>query len=136
MKHWPEDIHRLMYNLLATMWDAKMTADWWQFRGLVPTPKQPDKSSLQAMRTIVLLEVTRKCWTGMIITEIMRVIKENNVLCSAQHGSQGHRSTASANLIFKNALELAWECKTVAYDSSWDISDAFGSVSKDVIRLE
>ena len=26
MKHWSKDIHRLMYDLLATMWDAKMTA--------------------------------------------------------------------------------------------------------------
>ena len=135
MKHWPEDIPKLMYDLLATMWDAKMTADWWQFRWLMPIPKQPDQPSLQAMRQIVRLEVTRKCWTGMIITKIMRVIEENNVLCSAQHGSRRHRSTASANLIFEIALESAWECKTVVYGSSWDISKAFDSVSKDMIRL-
>ena len=49
MKHWPEDIHRLMYDLLAVMWDAKMIADRWQFRWLVTIPKQPDQPSLQAM---------------------------------------------------------------------------------------
>ena len=69
--HWPEDIHKLMYDLLATMWDSNMTADWWQFQWLVLIPKQPDQPSLQAMRLIVLLKVTRKCWTGMIITKIM-----------------------------------------------------------------
>ena len=78
-----------------------------------------------------ILEVARKWWTGMIITKIMRVIEENNVLCSAQHGSRRNRSTASANLIFKNALESAWESETVVYGSSWDISKAFDSVSKD-----
>ena len=107
MKHWTEDIHRLMYDLLVNMWEAKIAADWWQFRWLVPIPKTPDQPSLQAMRPIVLLEATRKCWTGMIINKIMRVIEENNVLCSAQHGSRRHRSTATANLIFKNALESA-----------------------------
>ena len=77
----------------------------------------------------------QEMWTGMIITKIMRVIEENNVLCSAQHGSRRHRSTASANLIFKNALEAAWENKMVVYGSSWDISKAFDSVSKNMIRL-
>ena len=91
-------------------------------------PKQPDRPSLQVMRPIVLLEVTRKCWTGMIINKIIKVIKDNNVLCSAQHGSRRHRSTATANLIFKNALESAWENKTRIYGSS-------DSVSKDMIRL-
>ena len=87
------------------------------------------------MRPIVLLEVTRKCWTGMIINKIMKVIEENNVLCSAQQVSRCHRCTATANLIFKNALESAWENKTRIYGSSWDISKAFDSVSKDMIRL-
>ena len=71
----------------------------------------------------------------MIITKIMIVIEEHNVLCSTQHGSRRHRCTASANLIFKNALEAAWENKTKIYGSSWDISKAFDSVSKDMIRL-
>ena len=71
----------------------------------------------------------------MIINKIMKVIEENNVHCSAQHGSRRHRSMATANLIFKNALESAWENKTRIYGSSWDISKAFDSVSKDMIRL-
>ena len=132
MKHWTGDVHRLMYDLLVNMWEAKITADWWQFRWLVPIPKQPDQPSLQAMRPIVLLEVTRKCWTGMIINKIMKVIEENNVLCSVQHGSRRHRSTATANLIFKNELDSAWENKTRIYGSSWDISKAFDSSSKGI----
>ena len=40
MKHWTEDIHRLMYDLLVNMWEAKITSDWWQFRWLVPIPKR------------------------------------------------------------------------------------------------
>ena len=55
MKHWPEDIHKLIYELLASVWDAELAADWWQFRWLVPIPKQPGQPSLQAMRHIVLL---------------------------------------------------------------------------------
>ena len=133
-KHWPNEIHNLMYDLLTIMWGAKLTADWWQCRWLVYIPKKPDQPSLQAMRPIVLLELTKKCWTGMVITKIMLVIEENNVLCSAQHGSLRHRNTASANLIFKNTLESACKNKTKIYGSSWDISKAFDSVSKDVIR--
>ena len=60
----------------------------------------------------------QKVLDRMIITKIMRAIEENNVLCSAQYGSRRHRSTASANLIFKNALEAAWENKTVVNGSS------------------
>ena len=108
MKRWPKNICMLMYDLLASPWDAKMTADWWQFRWLVPIPKQLVQPSLQTMRPIVLLEVTKIWWRGSIITKIMRVIEEKNVLCSAQYGSWRHRSTASANQIFKNALESAW----------------------------
>ena len=81
MKHWPEDIHRLMYDLLVNMWEAKLAADCWQFRWLVPIPKQPEQPSLQAMRSIVLLEVTRKCWACMIINKVIKVIKKNNMLC-------------------------------------------------------
>ena len=60
---------------------------------------------------------------------------ENNTLCTAQHGSHRHRSTASVNLSIKNALESALEIKTCIYGSSWDISKAFVLVSKDMIRL-
>ena len=108
MKQWPEEFHKLMYDLLVTMWDAKMTADWWQFRWLVPIPKQPDQPSFQAMRPIVLLEVTRKRWKGIIITKIMKVIEENNVLCpdqpdtrepsGTQGGSDRHDQSDEASL--------------------------------------
>ena len=75
MKHWPEDFHKLMYDLLVNMWEAKLTAGWGKFRWLVPIPKQPEQPSLEAMRPIVLLEVTRKCWTGSIINKIMKMIE-------------------------------------------------------------
>ena len=71
----------------------------------------------------------------MIINKIMRVIEENNVLCSAQHRSRRHRSTATANLIFKYALESAWENKTMIYGLIVGRIKGFDSVSKDMIRL-
>ena len=37
--------------------------------------------------------------------------------------------------LFKNDLEFTWESKNCIYGSSRDISKAFDSVSKDMIRL-
>ena len=61
-----------------------------------PIPKQSDQPSLQAMRPIVLLEVTRKCWTGMIINKIVRVI-ERETMYFAPH-STGRDATGALPL--------------------------------------
>ena len=49
--------------------------------------------------------------------------------------NRGEQCAAIANLIFKSAIESAWENKTKIYESSWDIAKAFDSVSKVMIRL-
>ena len=41
MKAWPEEVSRLAYDPLAKMWGAKHVPDWWEFRWLVPIPKDP-----------------------------------------------------------------------------------------------
>ena len=60
-----------------------------------PLPKKPENPTLDELRPIVFLEVTRKCWTGLIIAAIMEQVEKNNILSEAQHGFRRKRSTHS-----------------------------------------
>ena len=66
---------------------------------------------------------------------IMDQIEKHNVLSEAQHGFRRKRGTHTANLQIKNALETAWQHMKQIFGSSWDISKAFDSVGRPLIRL-
>jgi hypothetical protein len=135
MKAWPEEVMKQVYDLLCSLWVERMVPMWWQYRWLIPIPKRPETPSLQELRPIVLLEVMRKCWTGLIVAAIMEAIERHEELAEGQHGFRKNRGTHTANLQLKNAMETAWQHKKKIYGSSWDISKAFDSVSRPLIRL-
>ena len=61
MKAWPPEITRYVYGLLCSLWADKMVPRWWRHRRLIPLRKKPENPTLDELRPIVLLEVTRKC---------------------------------------------------------------------------
>ena len=71
----------------------------------------------------------------MIFKLIMNVIEKQGVLLESQHASRRGRGSYTANLQLKKTLETAWQRRSKLYGSSWDIKNAFDSVSKVVIRL-
>ena len=87
-----------MYDLMCALWKDKMVPGWWRHRWLIPLPNKPENPTLDELRPIVLLEVTRKCWTGLIIAAIMEQVERQRVLSEAQHGFRRKRSTHTVNL--------------------------------------
>jgi len=117
------------------MWADKHVPDWWKFRWLAPIPKDPANPTVTELRPIMLLEVLRKCWTGLIVKTIMSSVERHSLLSESQHAFRRHRGTYTANLQIKNAFETAWHWKKKLYGSSWDVTKAFDSVSKAIIYL-
>ena len=60
MKAW------LVYDMLCTMWEIRWPRTG-EVRMAYTLPKTPDRPSIAAVRPIVLLKVTRKCWAGVIL---------------------------------------------------------------------
>ena len=77
---------------------VKHVLDWKKIRWLAPTPKDPLAPAVDELRPIMLLEVLRKCWMGMIVKRIMNVIEEHGVLSESQHAFRRGRGTYTANL--------------------------------------
>ena len=75
MKAWPEELTRMVYDHLSSLWIAKVVPDWWKCRWVAPIPKNPKEPTLAELRPIVLLEVMRKCWTALIVGRIMRSVE-------------------------------------------------------------
>jgi len=128
-KHWPELVKRRAYEALVQVWTDRSVPEFWRWRWLIPIPKTPEPS-LQDLRPIMLLEVLRKTWTGIVIRRIMDVIEAQGVLSSCQHAFRKSRGTDSASLALRNAIEQAKSLSQDIYLASWDTKRAFDSVAK------
>ena len=135
VKEWPEELTRVVYGLLVEMWTDKYIPEWWRWRWLVPLPKQPTAPTLNGLRPIMLIEILRKIWAGLVARSIQDTITKHAVLHPSQHGFQKGHGTDTANLQLVNVMEEAKLKKMNLYGSSWDMRRAFDSVSKAVIRL-
>ena len=90
---------------------------------------------MEDLRPLMLSEASRKIWTSLILSRIQHAIKEHHLLNSAQHGYLSGRGTNSASLIFINLVESAKDLNTVSHRTSYDMSRAFDSVSKNIMRI-
>ena len=118
MKAWPDDLLHQTYESLLLMWKAKHIPDWWKWRWLVPLPKKPTHPILEELRPIMLLEVLRKLWAGLIMEDVHGTILKHKVLHPSQHGFQPKRGTDTANIQLINMLEEAKFGKRDLYASS------------------
>ena len=95
------------YECLATIWqDRHIPAAW---KWLVPIPKNASKR-IQDIRPIMLMmEVLRKLWTGLIVDEVTSSLQRHSALSLSQHGYLPHHGTDTAKSQLLNTLESAWE---------------------------
>ena len=135
MKAWPQEGSKYVYDLMCALWKDKMVPGCWRNRWFIPLPKKPENPTLEELRPIVPLEVTRKCCTGLNIASIMEQVEKHNVLSEAEHEFRRKRGTHTANLQIQNPLETEWQHKKQINGSSWDTSKAFDSVGRPLIRL-
>jgi hypothetical protein len=97
---------------------------------LVLIPKG-DGGTLDELRPLMLLEATRKVWSGIFLARMQLFLERNRVLHPSQHGASRGVGTDTAAPIFINALETAREWASAIYISSWDVKRAFDSISRE-----
>ena len=136
VKGWPAPVRVFAHRCLVELWGQPATPPWLQWGWLRPKPKDPaSEVTLDGLRPLILLEVLRKLWVGLIIGRITRAWERHSVLADAQHGFRLGRGTDTALLQFINAREHAEEEALPLYSSSWDIRRAFDSVPRGAIEI-
>ena len=97
--------------------------------------KQEEVPKVGNMRPLILVEAVRKLWCKLLLKRILTVWQRHNVLHRYQHGFISGRSTMTASTLFINMLEDAIEHGRPLHTCTWDITRAFDSVSKNVMRI-
>ena len=136
VKGWPAPVRAHAHQCLVALWDQPETPPWLQWGWLCPKPKDPEAEvTLDSLRPLILLEVLRKLWVGLIIVRITRAWERHGILADAQHGFRPGRGADTALLQFINAREHAEEAALPLYSSSWDIRQAFDSVPRGAMEI-
>eukprot|EP01034_Spumella_vulgaris_P029001 gene29001-35972_t len=134
IKAWPAETLKMAYQSLTIMWEDRHIPPWWKWRWLLPVPKKPSPA-LADLRPLTLVETTRKIWSKLIINRIVKAWDNADILHPAQHGYRTALSTMTAILQYVNAAEEAQELKMPIHRSSWDMSKAFDTVSKNAMMI-
>ncbi len=129
VQQWPANVRERIYDVLAKAWKGKERVQGWGRRWLQPIPKVQDPS-LADLRPLMLVEVTRKIWVGLIMGKIANFWKKWELIDPAQHAYIHGKGTHTAIPQLTNCLEGAREFKTSIYISSWDMKRAFDSLGK------
>ena len=135
MKHWPESVIQVIYDLLVRLWSTKTHPLHWQQKWAVFIPKVAGSKSLNDLRPIMLLETLRKQWFKLIVADITHVWELFNMMSDAQHGSRRGRSTDAAILQLQNLIEDSNARTSPLFIAMWDITKAFDSVSKNILKM-
>ena len=135
VKEWPAELTRIVYELLVEMWTDRYIPSWWRWRWLVPLPKKPTAPTIDGLRPIMLIEILRKLWAGLIMNKVHSTVLRHGALHPSQHGFQPGHGTDTANIQLVNVMEEAKLKRLNLFGSSWDMKRAFDSVPKSIIRL-
>ena len=72
-KGWPNPVTQYVHQCLLHLWTQQKTPGWQQWSWLCPRPKNPEEEvTLDGLSPLLLLEVIRKLWTGIIVGRITR----------------------------------------------------------------
>ena len=116
-----------MYEELREKWEAREVPEGWGDRLMQIIPKIEDPG-LDDMRPLMLVEVLRKIWMGLIMRKIAEFWRKWGLLDESQNAYLQGKGTHTALSQLINALEGARNYSTSAYVSSFDMSKAFDSV--------
>ena len=135
MKAWSPEVKQIVYDNLIVSWGTTALPEWWKYREVCLKPKDPNNISPDTLRPIVLVEVLRKLWIGLIIQKINYSWTKHDVLHPSQHGFRAKRGTDTALMQLQTMFEESSGKKAPLFLSSWDISKAFDSLSKNTLRF-
>ena len=86
MKGWPAPVRLFAHQCLVALWGTPDTPTWLQWEWLCPKPKDPSAEvTLDGLRPLILFEVLRKLWVGIIINQITRAWERHHTLLDTQH---------------------------------------------------
>ena len=80
MKAWPEEVTDYMFHSLLQIRESKVVPDFWKWRWMCPKPKVTENITLADLRPLVLVEVSRKLWTNIIVSRIKHQWERNDLL--------------------------------------------------------
>jgi len=123
-----------IYDLLVVMWPSKYQPEWWKWRWLSVIPKTANPDLTQ-FRPIMLLEATRKLWTGLVAKTISTIWEKHSILHPAQFGARPKLSTYTNLLQTITCLEASRMLKQDLYIGCWDLKKAFDCPSKPVLKM-
>ena len=135
VKLWPTEILDHAYKCLDQTWVSKGTFPDWGDRWLAPIPKKVTDPGLKDLRPLMLVEVTRKIWVGLIMHKIRHFWKKWNIINENQHAYIQGKGTQTAIPQLIDAMESAEESKSSIFISSWDMSKAFDSLGRELVIL-
>ena len=132
VQQWPMNVRERVHGSLSKAWKDRERIPGWGRRWLQPIPKIEDPS-LSDLRPLMLVEVTRKIWVGLIMSRIADFWLDKGLIDPAQHAYIRNKGTHTAIPQLSNCLEGAKEYKTDIYISSWDMKRAFDSLGRKFI---
>ena len=132
MRAAPEVVQECYVALYSECLRLKVVPSQWKRSVVVPIPKKPGATSLNDLRPLKLLEVTRKAVLGIVKTRIKEVLEREGVLHPAQHGFRSGRSTATAAMTLLNAVEEARFLRRDLHVLCLDIRKAYDTVVRAV----
>jgi hypothetical protein len=139
MKMMPGDSFTDLFKIMNRLWRAKHVPEFWTLKGLVGLPKKDEVRSVNDLRPIGLIEVTRKLWTAMVLHRLQHALKKR--LQANYCGGLSNKGTDTALIQLVNLLEDAQEHNAAATSeatdvpldfTSWDTEKAFDSVGNHV----
>ena len=98
-----------------------------EFLQIIPKSKE---ASLNDLRPLMLVELMRKIWVGLIMKEIAIFWEKYELIDKSQHAYLRGRGTHTVLPLLLNCLEAARDYKTNLYISSFDMKQAFDSVCR------
>jgi hypothetical protein len=135
IKLWPQEMITAVHAHIKSIWTTGRVPSFWNDKLLKPIPKATGVFSLGNLRPIMLLETTRKLWTGIIIRKIKNTWENTKILRPQQYGFRPHRSCFSALSQMIAVVEEAYESSAPLFMTSWDAVKAFDNVERPIACL-
>ena len=133
MRSWPEPLMREVHTILQRFGPTD-APEWWSYRLMSPIQKVQGSTSLDSLRPIMLLEVIRKVWTTLLHRKIAHAWETFGLLATGQAGGRPRRGTESPIMQLIAYLDHRRQSQQATFITFWDITKAFDSPSKNVLR--
>ena len=117
VQKWEDRVKKKIFEELKECWIKKTVPKGWGDSMLAPIPKVTDPT-LAELRPLMLFEVLRKIWTGMIMDKIRGYWRKWGLIDESQHGFMGGKGTHTAIPILVNCMEAAKDFATDLFISS------------------